>query len=319
MQTLHLPGTAGNAPRLYADILSNDCQTCVTQPFAQSARALSTTDLKLTHGSELSPAASPFSMRLVGNGGKHCDASGGIVEKLGPSPCTAPNAHASPSLPSIYEYAPHTRPSPPVIKRRGTRNSRYRTSAFLSAKQIGSLISAIGRAVAIGLPLNRFITIHWENAGISDDRAAWATGEFIKRLKNWLNKQGYQSAHVWVRENGPRQGSHVHILFYVDVECVGRLPALQRRWLKAITQSRYRKKTIYSRYVGLTVKAASSLSPSYLANLEKAAHYIMKGTIAVCANEYRLPKIQDCGEIIGKRCAVSENIGDAARRRRQYL
>src|SRR3546814_11539624 len=82
-------------------------------------------------------------------------------------------------------------------------------------RQARNIIDAVRYAYWIDLPLNRHVTVHWERAGISDDRAAAATSQFLKLASDWIGKRGGKFAWIWVRENGPFSGSHVHILMHV--------------------------------------------------------------------------------------------------------
>src|SRR3546814_12900945 len=75
-------------------------------------------------------------------------------------------------------------------------------------RQARNIIDAVRYAYWIDLPLNRHVTVHWERAGISDDRAAAATSQFLKLASDWIGKRGGKFAWIWVRENGPFSGSH---------------------------------------------------------------------------------------------------------------
>ena len=77
------------------------------------------------------------------------------------------------------------------------------------------LIEAAQRALAIGLPFNRHLTVHWAKANLSDAEAAAATGRMIKLICDWARKHGGKVVHAWVRENGPDKGTHSHILLHI--------------------------------------------------------------------------------------------------------
>src|SRR3546814_11567497 len=89
------------------------------------------------------------------------------------------------------------------FKRGGARNRADRVSQSLSMRQARNIIDAVRYAYWIDLPLNRHVTVHWERAGISDDRAAAATSTFLKSARDWIGKPGGKFAWLWVRENGP--------------------------------------------------------------------------------------------------------------------
>jgi len=80
----------------------------------------------------------------------------------------------------------------------GARNRADRTSYELSAAQIANLKAAARHAAAIGLPLNRMVTIHWEAAGVPLAGMAKATGRFTDLLAKALTRHGSKSAFLWV-------------------------------------------------------------------------------------------------------------------------
>lgn len=170
------------------------------------------------------------------------------------------------------------------------------------------------------MPLNRHLTIHWEQAGIADDRAAWATGRFLKLAGDWIAKRGGRFAWLWARENDvvsgclyARKGSHVHILLHLPPGV--RLGNMQRRWLRSITGQPYSASTIKTGRIGGTSGAAHSAPTVYQANLATVLGYVLKGTSGNAARELGLERLEPGGAIIGKRAASSQNIGRAARQR----
>lgn len=195
----------------------------------------------------------------------------------------------------------------------GARNSKDRTTDFIAGDRAAGIIAAAHYAVAIGLPLNRHITIHWERAGVTDDKAADATARFLKLTADWLATFGRRIAYVWVRENGETKGSHVHILLHVPVGWS--LSRMQRGWLLRITGKRYRKGVIVTRRVGLTANAAKTVPAVYMANLASVVGYVLKGTYPTAAKVLGLERSEACGRTIGKRSATSQNIGQTARGR----
>lgn len=195
----------------------------------------------------------------------------------------------------------------------GRRNRADRTSDNLSLSQALNIIAASQYAAAIGLPFNRFLTIHWQHAGIPDEHAAWATGRFLKLARDWLAKRGQRMAWAWVRENGEGKGSHVHILLHLPPGAS--LGALQRRWLRLITDHPYRRHAIRTRRIGGMAAAAYSSPDAYGDNLRKAIAYILKGVAPDAAQALGLVRLEAGGRVIGKRAGTSENIGRKARSR----
>lgn len=204
----------------------------------------------------------------------------------------------------------------------GRRNTASRTSDWLSLNQAANLIAAAQFAAAAGMPFNRHVTIHWEEAGIADERAAWATGRFLKLAGDWIAKRGglelnqkhsSRFAWGWVRENGQRKGSHVHILLHLPAGT--RIGSMQRRWLRSITGLPYSASTIKTARIGGTAGAAQSAPVAYEVNLAAVVRYILKGASPNAARELGLERLEASGRIMGKRAATSQNIGSAARAR----
>ena len=165
--------------------------------------------------------------------------------------------------------------------------------------------------MANSLPLNRHLTIHWEQAGNPDERAARSTGRFLKLAGDWIAKRGERITWAWVRENGDGKGGHVHILIHVPAGA--RLGDMQRRWLRSITGRAYKRTTIETRRIGGTAGAALTAPAHYQLNLLVVVGYVLKGVGAATAMTLCLERHDEGGQIVGKRAATSQNIGQAAR------
>ncbi len=196
----------------------------------------------------------------------------------------------------------------------GKRNSSARVSNALPITTANAIIDAAYHAIKIGLPLNRFVTIHFERAGLTDAEAAKAIGRIMKLAKDWMQTKGQVIAHAWVRENDNgdgRKGSHVHILLHCpDTLPIGRM---WRRWLCKVTGQPYRRNVIKSKRIGGTVNAYANMPAVYLQNLDGVLAYVFKGVSPADAVTLGLPKQQAGGWIIGKRAGWSQNIGAKSR------
>lgn len=201
--------------------------------------------------------------------------------------------------------------SSPARRWGGSRNSASRTSDSLSLDQAANIIEAAQFAAAAGVPFNRHLTIHWQQAGIADERAAWATGRFLKLAGDWIATAGDRFSWAWVRENGDRKGSHAHILLHLPAPT--RIGGMQRRWLRLITGLAYSASTIKTGRIGGTAGAAQSAPAAYEVNLAAVVRYILKGACPAAARKLGLERLEAGGRIIGKRAATSQNIGRAAR------
>lgn len=212
----------------------------------------------------------------------------------------------------------------------GARNRADRLSEGLSLKQATGIIEAAQFALAIGLPFNRHVTIHWERAGVSDNRAAAATARFLKLASDWLakgnatpvkqtakNGRGSLSfAWAWVRENDAggkcSKGSHVHILLYLPASVTWGGWRV-RRWLERISGQPYRRGIIRTSRIGGKVRTAADNTGVYQVNLAAVVGYMLKGTSPVAASQLGLEAVIPQGPIIGKRAATSQNVGRSAR------
>lgn len=221
------------------------------------------------------------------------------------------------------KFSPSVAPSP-ARRWGGRRNSASRTSDSLSLDQAANIIEAAQFAAAAGMPFNRHLTIHWQQAGIPDEKAAWATGRFLKLAGDWITKRAGSAAKIrgeyasrfawaWVRENGDRKGSHVHILLHLPAGT--RIGRMQRRWLRSITGKPYSASTIKTARIGGTAGAAQSAPAAYRANLAAVVGYVLKGASPAAARKLELQRLEGGGRVIGKRAATSQNIGTAARAR----
>jgi hypothetical protein len=198
----------------------------------------------------------------------------------------------------------HPYPGRPAKPRKG--------SWRLTEPQRSNLFAAARHAAEIGLPLNRFVTINWEAAGVGD--GVKATGRFLKHAGDWLRRHGRRLAYVWVQERGRRVGQHVHILLHVPPPCARRFGQLQARWLRA-SGATLRKGIVKTKPVGRSyADALQGEKSGYLSNLGRVLRYVMKQSSGRI--EPRTHRWDTSGSLVlGKRCSTSENIGAAARAR----
>ncbi|MBX9614905.1 MAG: hypothetical protein K2X25_04880 [Caulobacteraceae bacterium] len=180
-----------------------------------------------------------------------------------------------------------------------------------------ALMAAVAFAETLGLPLSRFTTIHWERAGLRD--GARATTAFKKELTRLAARRGYTLAFVWVRENGPGKGDHVHILWHGPApEDWPDLESCLRRAMKAAGAANINgvRRTLS---VGRSLRAALAGGADYLANLGAVSGYMVKGASPEAMRTLGLDRSEPGGVVIGKRCGVSENIGETARTRAGWI
>ncbi len=203
----------------------------------------------------------------------------------------------------------HVDAKPCFLRHGGARNGKDRISDVLTLAKAQATIAAAYQAIKIGLPFNRFVTVHFERAGIADAQAVDATGDMMKLATDWMRKRGHVIAYAWVRENDTgdgSKGSHVHILCHCpDALPIGRM---WQRWLRNVSGRPYRAKSIKSERIGGTVNCYANARPAYLQNLDRVLAYVVKGVSPADAITLGLPKQEAGGRIMGKRAGRSQSL-----------
>lgn len=203
---------------------------------------------------------------------------------------------------------------PKRSNRGGARNCAKRESLALKGPQIDNLSAAEAHSRKIGLPFTRMITVHWKAAGVPLERMAAATGSFIDSLTRWLLRRGHRTAWLWVHENAGDKGWHCHLLAHVPPDLVKPLVGAQKRWLRRITDRKYRAKVIRSDPIGGRLRLETGNPELHFQNARAALAYLCKGApqaVLDAAGIERQHKPQ--GLVIGRRCSASQNINRTAR------
>ncbi|MEE4537528.1 MAG: hypothetical protein V2J51_03425 [Erythrobacter sp.] len=165
---------------------------------------------------------------------------------------------------------------PAKLKQGGPRNRADRPSWQLTEHQCRNVIARSFDAWALGLPMNRFITLAWGKAGIDADKAVWATGEFIDKAREWMRGHGYPvTPWVWVQERGPKLGQHAHILLHVPPGLDDLFRPMPCRWGKSFTGGKYQKGHVDA--PKLDAAKSAHINPlAYKAQLLGKLHYMLK-------------------------------------------
>ena len=189
-----------------------------------------------------------------------------------------------------------------------------RRSVSLRSKDCEKLLFAARHAVEIGRPLNRFLTVHFDKAGLADP--VRAIGQLLKLMGDWLRCNGSELVAVWVRENGPDKGEHVHILLSVPPDRVRAFNRMQRGWFGLIG-AKWRRGAYRSKPVGRShVVAFNYLSADlYQQELAGVLDYLLKGADLQARTTHGIGRNADGGELWGKRCGTTENLGRTAQGR----
>ncbi|MFY7926914.1 MAG: hypothetical protein ACOVN5_13980 [Aquidulcibacter sp.] len=157
-------------------------------------------------------------------------------------------------------------------------------TATLSKSQMRAVIGCASRSIPLGVPLNRFVTVHWGALSVSERDSFKATQNLLRRARDWLRDHGAVVAWVWVRETSPQEpdkGAHVHWLLHVpDWLRAGFLGRLKGWALASAGQGvRYQAGTVHSRSVG-SVGCDVRSPDTHRANLRAVVAYMVKGMAA---------------------------------------
>jgi len=195
----------------------------------------------------------------------------------------------------------------------GARNKTDRRSLVIALRGAVNVHEATWFALAIGLGFNRHTTIHWERGRVED--GYFATMRFLQLASAWVRSQGGDWAFVWVRENGPEKGEHVHILMRIPPALAKGFRRRQAGWIKACGAVR-RLGVTHSERIGLSLSHADQTGyggETYRLNLAEVLDYVLKGAGDDARKKLGLRRREPGGVIVGKRCGTSQNIGEKAR------
>lgn len=199
----------------------------------------------------------------------------------------------------------------PLFRHGGAGNRATVTTDYLTLRQAHDLMAAAKRALGMGKPLTRHLTVRLEQQGIADADAVKAIGRLITLLRDHVrNTTGGEIAYIWSREHGAIIGGHVHILLHLPAGYIWQ-GQRTRRWIERVSGNPYRKGAIKTTRIGGTAKAHESNPGLYLANLATVVGYLIKGTAHDAAASLELERVKAQGRVIGKRCGWSQNIGHA--------
>lgn len=159
----------------------------------------------------------------------------------------------------------------------GARRAGLTTSHALDERQCLLVLDAATRAMEVGAPFNRWITILWERGGVPPDGAAAATTQFLARFGEFLRRYGFKARWAYVHEGGRRNGIHAHILLHVPDRLDLLFRSRPRAWAATIVQAGYSKGLIKAK----RAPALPETDPNrYAAWLEARVHYMLKSADA---------------------------------------
>jgi hypothetical protein len=170
-----------------------------------------------------------------------------------------------------------------------------------------NIIQAAGYANQIGVPLNRHLTISWDVAGMPG-RVQDAQLEVLQLASKWLSYHGVTPAYVWAIENSPTLHYHSHIMIHVPDGMTRKFRTMVDRWVKCVggdprtrgairmTRDKYKRE-------------------NYHQSIRHLLRYVLKGIDLKAAQLLGIePNYEKAGNVMGKRCGASQNLGPAARK-----
>lgn len=191
---------------------------------------------------------------------------------------------------------------------------RGRRSTALRLREVENILAAADDTAREQRGLNRFTTIHFEAAKVSDP--VRAIGQLMKLAGDWLRTKGAMLAYVWVRESGEGKGEHVHILWHIRPDLIREFAKRERGWRKRLGTKRARG-AFKSKPVGLGYRHGAhqiQYGLDYRTALAGVLSYIVKGAEPKAVEALGLTRSEPGGELWGKRSGTSENIGRSARK-----
>lgn len=187
-----------------------------------------------------------------------------------------------------------------------------RTNQTLSYSQAVAVDNASKQSIEIGRPLNCFVTVNWNAAGVPDP--VRATGQYLKLVSDALRKRGHATAYLWVQECGPVIGQHVHILLHLPPAFTHWFKRRQPGWLRscgvASRKGHARSKSIgetYQQCLGDALKRES-----YRRELRHLLSYLLKDAEPKARAVLGIRHVGGFGAVRGKRASVSQNLRRSA-------
>lgn len=111
-----------------------------------------------------------------------------------------------------------------------TKISYIHATKCLTDKQVETLFKASERAFKLGCPLNRFITIHYDDMA-DRKRPQKFILNYLEHTRKWLQRRGLPVSYLYIIENGKRKGIHVHLLIHIPKGHQVAYKKAMRNWL----------------------------------------------------------------------------------------
>jgi hypothetical protein len=166
---------------------------------------------------------------------------------------------------------------------------------------MGAIHHADTRLVALGRPLNTFVTLNFDYSDCPPEHVSAA----FERLRDnhfvrWLRYEKAAPAYyVWVLENKGGD-THVHWVVHVPKPLQEAFATKLPKWL--------------ARVAGIIRCSESAIKITPVPKLRTLARYLLKGMDSRYAPRYSVRHVPQ-GLVHGKRCGISKSLGPSARNR----
>ena len=173
------------------------------------------------------------------------------------------------------------------------RYQRSRQLKRLRPWQIENLFAANHFAGFIGLPLNTFVTVSWQNTreGSADLQNRFQRA--MKAMGQWFRRKNCPATWIFVHENPGNSRPNCHLLVHVPTGQLGSFKEMAPKWFDALEG-------------GVLIRTRNG-------HQDRCLPYMVKGTDWVTARRHGARARQQ-GDIDFKRCGWTQNLGLAARR-----
>lgn len=176
--------------------------------------------------------------------------------------------------------------------------TRYRHETHhLTAHQVERIFSAAERAYESGVPLNRFITIHFDDYADRNNPQSFMVA-LMEHVRKWLKRRSLKTAYLYVIENAPIKGLHAHLMLHIPAGHQIAFKKAMRAWLPF----EWSKKRVDVKRIDYPpFGALHALNPLY-----GRLRYICKGIDPKVTPRKIEPKHQ--GVIVGRRYGISRTL-----------
>ncbi len=168
---------------------------------------------------------------------------------------------------------------------------RGRCPERLRPWQIEGIFEADYFARSIGLPLNTFVTVSWQNTRQGSEDIQERFQRATKAMGQWMRRKDYPATWVFVHENPGNSWPNCHLLVHVPSGQLGSFKAIAPKWFDALEG-------------GVHIRTRNGPT-------DRCLSYMVKGTDYITAHRYGA-KARNQGLIDFKRCGWTQNLGAAA-------